>query len=537
MSDEEEYQNNSDEEETEDDDLVDEDDYDEDEEDDDYDEDDEDDDEEDEESGENNKKEKQNQLEKKINEIEEKILTPKIEAIDLKLATNSKKIMLNPIEKKAMERAKKHKKLLPKVLDAIIKLILNIGAFIKKIISIISPMIPAITEGALIIFLIISIISILSFVLPDFVFENLFGVKPDHGESGAVFGVKGDSFYGVRMIYRDDEQANIEQLESYINLATGKVEKILELTTLNVDGTEYSLQVTYTDAGVLSDDFKFDKTTFANTYPNLNTLLLDIAGKVYEADTGETGDALTLDEKLAGIKYFGLNIDVKADLETLVSDYVKANYTFDLTQEDSPVTDAEILEQAKTQLDEIVSGNLDEKYFTRTEKLFAKDFIFNKEDDYMKAFEKRQYVAMIYLPKTNVEFTSFAYNSSGIEINDFDLKMYNNGTEIQLKHDANNDMPGTNNKVYYFKTGDISVSTGTTDLVDATNDETLKVLSDGMSFGKLSTIVGDMNIYLKSTTDERGKEYYTYNTSGVYLTFSQETPTDFIFWELETLYK
>lgn len=458
-------------------------------------------------------------------ELEEKVLENKLKRIKAKLP---KKFvpMFTPIESRSLKQALAHPKLKPMVNAIKFQLNQQKLKFAGKLISIIAPAIPIILIVLLILIIVIVVIVTLQSTMPW-----LFDGNSD-AEANSPFGVSGEKFYGVRAIYKDDEQARANLLENYVGTVTGALGEITGITSIEKEGA-HTIEITILNDSNLSEialpndyDFSaFNEEEFKLAYPDLWTMTSEIVDKVYMFDAGliNIPSETTLTQKLNGIKFFGFNELINEDIKTLVENYVKTHYSF---ASDSDIIESDVENEIESKLTNYFAQT---KLKIRTEKLFIKDFIFENEDDKVSGMKKENYVQMIFMPKQIVKFTSFSFFVSSTDEANFEMKLMNEDKEISLTRDDG--ISTDNGKAYSYSSNDnLNVQTEAFSAIDTSN---LTALKNEKSFFELLTTDGvDWLKYLVETTDEEDNVYLTWVQGGVRLEFESNEP--FICIENET---
>lgn len=509
-------------------------------------EDDDDEEDEDEEGGEdegNSDREKQEKLKKQQEEAEKKILTPILTQTDT--ALNARKVpILLPHEKKAVERAEKHKSLKQKVVSIKTKLLKILGELMQKIMSAISSIGPyglAIIGG---IFLIIVIVAVIA------------GAGIDPGS--ALFGIKGDKFYGMRMIYKDQTQAQVCLLEDYssvIEESINQAEKIVGYyaVTTQENGEDvtkyYSLTVDITiDIPTGEDDTEYDYSTFNEEtfnaeYQTFGTILNSMAEVVFKNDNPEETLPSTLLDRLNGIKYFGLNAKLINDdsssgdeVQGVITENFKTNFTVNQTEVQNPTGvqyadfatfQTEVSETLlENSIENMFAENAD-KYQVRTEKLFVKDFIL-EDDEMVSGVEVKNYVALIFMPKENVTFTKFSFYVEENDVAGINISKDGQQVEQLKKDDANFKINDDDPDKYHYYVNSTTLSADAFANIDTANVE---ALAEGLS---LIEIVKTLNYETYLKLAEGQTDIYTFKDNGVGVLFEEDN--EFRIYENETLY-
>lgn len=294
------------------------------------------------------------------------------------------------------------------------KFIKAVGEFIARFAEVIFWVLIAVLIFLAVMILITAVATIIGSI-----FGALKGDDDEYPLGASLDGVTGKDFYGVRMLYKDNDVTRVKLLEGYVDVFMGSIDDIEKDTTITVNVL-----------GSLPDDeydySTFDESVFSADYPSIYTGVNALADKMFEIDNpGETLPA-SLVEKLDGIKYFGL--DSSVDLETLIRDYVNANYTF--ASVDGSVEQSEIDARVNTALTNYVANY----EYVRVEKLIVKDHIFTNDDDSLKDVEMHDYVAYIFMPKRAGTFTEMTLMvRTETENEDLIIHIDNNGEILPYK--------------------------------------------------------------------------------------------------------
>lgn len=514
-----------------------------------------------------------NAIQKKIFELEEKRLKEKLPKILQKVQSSQLPIIVNPLDKKSYEKAKKHKNLKPQVAAIDLALLAKKAQLASKVMSTVAPALPYIGIGALILIGLLVVVafvaSIMPWLFPD---DNL-------GEAGgSEFGIKGDKFYGVRTIYTDEELAKVGLLEHYSSIIENVRESVQTSTyqisregDANGDGTveegeteKYNVSVKFILPELtVAEGEEFDYSTFvADDFLTNNAdlegyfnLLKAMSEVVYASDNATNAIPTDLNEVLSGIKYFGLNnllvntteSNAENDVDDILVNYFanETNYSIIATKQgETEPAGITLTEQEKTSLDlitrikENVNSTMNGIELIRTEKLFIKDYILESEDDKVSGISKQNYISAIFMPKQDVNITKFSFFLTfapegttmklvnGSEVEQFDVDNANFATD--------ENSPSTSN----FYLNNANVQTGAYTNIDVSK---LGALSNGVSLIQIVTNSElSLNYSTYLTLQEGSTEIYTAKTDGVRVDFvkpNAEDTTTFNFSEVETIYK
>ena len=389
-------------------------------------------------------------------------------------------------------------------------------AFRAKVKSVVGPILPPV-----LIFLLIMLVAILVVGIIAYIISSLFGGGSD-GEKpsmSAQFGVNGQDFYGCRVVYSDEEQSQIEMIENYINSIRDSIESAENSTldiTIDLPAEDY-------------DFTNFDESEFAEAYGNAYNLLDLMVDEVYSTDTsvsdGETTDdsTLSLMEKIDGIEYFGFDSELASAISAIISTYINDNDLYQILDDSG---DTANIEQDIVNSINIYFNGLDN---IRTEKLFIKDFIFEDSDDMMSGITEKNYVALIFMPKRQVEFSYFSFMIGNADFDNINLYIQNGEQIIDL----NGQVWTTENEggeTYLFESdNNLNLSTNQFSDIDLNN---INYLTNGLSLIDIVNGEIDYNIYLEVQTSEDSKTYLTWKDDGIIVRFESVEP--FVFVEFET---
>ena len=228
-------------------------------------------------------------------------------------------------------------------------------------------------------------------------------IDPTNGQFATSMGITGDKFYGARAIYLNPEQSQLDLKDYYYAFSEDFLESVdaMEHVDLNV--------------GVNVEDIT----------PELSKLI----AKAVSASTED----LTLEQYLTSIDHFGYtNIELD-NIKISFIDYVLDNQSTLLTIADDYST-----------LETDLYSIFDTKYsgYNITAPLYyVKDIILEENEEAMiPSEEARNFIAMIYLPRTAVELetASYMFYFPEIEENpDAYIEGYANSIEIEFITVAN----------------------------------------------------------------------------------------------------
>lgn len=376
-------------------------------------------------------------LEKWLFKRDERRLEPKIKKLMEKIPgrTSAFEPTILPWEKRNLDKARRHKKFKKQVkyLDDTIQK-LKFAKNTKRLNWVINFLMAA-WPILLIGLLIIVAIGVIGYIMP-WLFPAEDGSTPDSGSP--AFGITGNDFHGIRTWYRDDEKARGELTQEYVALLTDNYDLIVGVHTINVDGTEYYVEISVAEDSIPAEDYDYsDLEDLSTNYPELYSYIEGVADKMEVADNG-VDLSTTLEESLDNVKYFGFNPLVLAfgGLDDLVEDYIVTHYDF--VAKDGT---GNVIALEKTEIDEFVSDNImifDEedgldldKYIVRTEKIFVKDYLIDGDDKMVDNVAKHDYVGMAFMAKRDVTFTQLSFIASYVNLG-FNMTMSNYDINVIL---------------------------------------------------------------------------------------------------------
>ncbi len=464
-------------------------------------------------------------------QMEESLFKAKLKKLhaDVKI---KKLATLHPQQKKILQDAKKHESL--KAQTGAIYAMLTINKFKRsarsgKLLFGVSSALPVIGIGALCIFLLVAVIAF---------FETLFSFL-DFGENGAtgdsMFGITGKEFYGMRMVYRDDDLAQKKIVEDYVFLVEKGKNEVQKISSVTLGEETYSLvlNVGLTIPSEEYDFSSFDEASFKTEFPTTYNLVFEIAKAVNKADNGSTFSGTSLIECVDGIKYFGYS-SISEISENLINEVVSSSQISATDSNGATVVDSVTLSNIKNALTDKARENLAqefalEKWTVRTEKLFIKDFILEDEEATVSGVTMQNYEAVIFMPKQAVEFKSFSFAVGGTTFENFEISVAYENNTYPITTDGEN-LGDETNKGYLYNSKDVSISAGIYDAIDTNN---LKALETTQS---LFDLVQNTNYSTYLTTETiDGAQVQTFKKSGVVVNLGNSTP--FIITEFEVLYE
>ena len=328
----------------------------------------------------------------------------------------------------------------------------------------------------------------------------------------ALNGVDYQSFYGCRMVYKDDASAQYDMFTDYDNMLQGVIRSIdgtrWDDTVLHV---EISLPVKVSDQPYTIEE---RMNLYQQSYPEYYELLLSVIEVVHEHDRLDSDvNPTSMQEYIDNIAHFGLSESMVEPIATTIKTALYEKVVLDGDGTNSVTNEDVVL-----RIDELVDYYINAKV-GQTEKLYVRDYLFTAEHPQLEYVWRENYVAMIFMPKTDVNFTSF-------------LMYIENGSEDMSLYVANADHKVSFNEKLWMGTNKYVYSSGklynmTAEAYDNTGDIDLSEYSVSLRY--LLKGNKDSSKYLQQ--DEETK-VYTYNKSGVRIEFDSSEP--FIFSEFDT---
>lgn len=426
-------------------------------------------------------------------ELRQQLLEKQFKQVETKV--QQKKIFLKKDQKQTLKDAEKNKKLKARAIKTKYQHKANVGRFILNNLYPIGI--------ALLIIMAVFILLAGIFAIAVFI-DSLFGSSGGDGGMNSQLGASGQNFHAVRLIYRDDELAGKQTLNEYADLIYGALDSIESTETCTI-----SVNITKPEG----DDF--DETK-ANA--DLVALMKTAAKQIYVADNpdyasqGTDIEALTLTELAAGVKYFGFSA---ANLEMFKTEILSDNFIFkNFNQADGIISYQPIGEATITddEVKQIVSAAL-ERYFesltpAQSEKLFVRDCVLTG-DGKLTNVEKKNYVALMYLPKEQVNFNTLQFYVNGVDTNNFSIEY--NGT----KHTSYTEWPVDDDRMLYLYSLGSGISAPAVDNFDKESAVTTPK--------SLAQIASNPNAdsYLQADA-ETG--IFTYKEQGVTIKFNSTLP-------------
>ena len=454
-------------------------------------------------------------------EIEEKLLRNKLRQIFRDVSVSSR-TSFKITEKVVIKKAKEHPNLKNEINRVNMALNSNKAKNISKLMSS-SPLLMYMLIGALILFLIVAVIAFVGSIMP-WLFPD---EENPEGDVSSVFGITGADFYGARMVYVDDERANQSIVEEYVEFVENGIVKAEQITTISVGGINYNVDLNIEHINLPTEEYDysvFDETEFYSNYTKLHAVVLSIAKETYKVDNGVDYSGSILSECVGGIKYFGYG-DLTLIAPMVAEEIVTIESISATDGEGNAITDTTILglieDEVETKLVENYNSN--STYLIRTEKLFVKDYIIDGDDARISGVQKENYVAMIFMAKKNVTFTSFSFAVGNANLTNFEISM----DGVNFGTDGSN--LGTEEKPsFIYSSGTVNVGANAFEDININN---LNALSQGMSLLDVVENVNNYSVYLNTATDENSVEYLTVKKNGVVVNLFNTEAFNFVEFE------
>ena len=354
--------------------------------------------------------------------VEERLLKNKLKFIKSNVSVSSR-TFLKDSEKRTIKKAKKHKNLKSDINQINTILMLNKGKNTSKFITS-SPLIFYVIIGVLLIFLLITVMVTIGSLM-----SWLFDEGNEDGEN-AVFGITGDDFYGARMVYTDETKAIQTIIQDYSQFVENGIVQAKLIETVNVDGTNYSVELNLDNIVIPEDDYfqtmnNEKESDFQTNYNQLyNIVYNDIAQPIYKVDNGSDFSGSLID-CVSGIKYFGFTN--MAEIAPVVAEnlILPTGIAAKAQGSEDAISDATILRKIEDEIEQQIVNYYqgEAKYSIRTEKWFVKDYILTEDDEMLSGVKKENYVAMIFMPRNNVTFTKISFAVGNANLDDFKITL------------------------------------------------------------------------------------------------------------------
>lgn len=372
----------------------------------------------------------------------------------------------------------------------------------------------------ILIFALILVVAVFVIATLGSLLSFLSGDDPSDGTASAQFGVNGEDFYGVRVVYTDSELAEIEIVENYINTIQNAVESI--------ESEDLDITIDFP-----AEDFDYstlDLEAFASDYASAYQIFARVVDTIYRQDAESMGDTandeLTIQEKIDAIRYFGLNSDLANEIASVISSHINDQDLYTIQSDEETGEDILAVEQ------QIADGILlyfTENDFVRLEKYFIKDYIFESAEDMMENIVAEEYVAMIFMPKTQIQFSRFSFIVSLTNLDTFNLYVQQGSEIVNFTSEQLTSAEDGAESNLYSTDDDLNITAQVYENIDINN---LNYLSAGMSLLDILNGEIDYNIYLNTATNQEEEVILTFKQDGVITYFEAED--DFIFVEYET---
>lgn len=234
---------------------------------------------------------------------------------------------------------------------------------------------------AVIVFLVVATVMALVKTVEDEI--NGFFDSLKNGNNAFVSSIAGSSdeeFYGGRIIYKDDSQANIE-------IDIGFKDYVCNIL-VNINKTE-NVSTKFQIPDKIDD-------TFNNSY--ITGCVVSIVNALTTPEVSYTSENYM--QGIARLDHFGLTSEEKTTTNNAIKSYFIDNLANIFNYTNSDVIDSAINDA----LDVSRKTNLD---FV-SEKLFVKDLLLTEDNSNFK-FPKLNYVAFIYMPNKDINFENASY--------------------------------------------------------------------------------------------------------------------------------
>ncbi len=352
----------------------------------------------------------------------------------------------------------------------------------------------------------------------DSMFSWLYGGDDSKGISSDTPIMTGANYYGLRAIFRDEEQARADLINQYVDIVDNAIDSV------EAGAQDYSLTINI-DLPVEYDFASFEELTFASEYPELYTIIAGngttngIVDIVYLNDNPQ-GTAVELYEQLDAIMYFGLSSELNSEVANLLINYINSNDLYSINSESSGMDNSQI----ETNIENSINQYFTNASTVRTEKLYIRDYIFSGSDKGINNLVRENYISAIYMPLTNVSVSDFEIVLGGenIDLSTFAITVSDGTNSAIMSAELLDDSDGKG--VYYFKAKNMTFSSNKYENIDEDN---LSYLANGKSiyniFTESSESGVDYNIYLqeKSNTENENIKYLTFkDNGGIKLDFS-----------------
>lgn len=383
------------------------------------------------------------------------------------------------------------------------------------------PILPIVLIGLLII---VAIVAIIGIIMPWLV-----GDADETAGMSSPFGVFGDKFYGARAIYKDDAQAQKDMLADYAGALNYVVQDFNSANTT----IKILLTLPY-ENGVLN----LNKLQTEKEYAEELSMVKSAAEIVFLADNAGSGAVLPTDlnQILDGIKYFGIDAQMANSIAT-----AWAQYIIDSADSSTPVyqtfggEDGEEVQVEQTTFETPFAAALNAEFAgsapSRTQKLYVQDYILPDKDSYVESLPQRQYVAYVFMAKTQVDMQRFSFLVRGVEEQDCTISLLLNGKTHELTSrvfSAKGELE--ENFATYLYELDISAQIAPCTEIDTNNLNALK------NAASLYNILRNKNLnsslYLQA---DASNNVYTFKTSNATALFNTNAP--FYVAEYETDYQ
>lgn len=197
-------------------------------------------------------------------------------------------------------------------------------------------------------------------------------VNPSEGSFATSFGITGDKFYGARAIYYNPTQAKLDLKDYYNAFSEDFLERVNNLEQIDL-----------------------------NVNVDLENITPEFCKMIAKAVSNSTID-LTFDEYLNNINHFGYTNIQLDNIQVSFVNYLLNNQSTLLS------IDQEYTGNLENELSSLFDDNYS-NYNVTAPLYYVKDIVLEDEESMLPTLEQENYVALILMPKTEVNLNSTSF--------------------------------------------------------------------------------------------------------------------------------
>ncbi len=234
-------------------------------------------------------------------------------------------------------------------------------------------------------------------------------------------GITGENFYGARVVYRDPDNARGEILRTYVRIVNKIVYDLRCDATLvvNIECPTGAYSLDWSTVGDSSYQAQYSE------HYAMVRAIADIVHGMDKADESvviDSTDTAYLIKVVNNIGHFGFHTEMIAPISDSIKAYLKSNNLITLADSESGV-------DISATIDTVVDTHMATVSAVQTEKYFVRDYSLSDTNEMLKDIPLKNYVAVIFMNRGSVTFTSFSFQIVSANDN-ITAKVTNDGIDV-----------------------------------------------------------------------------------------------------------